>query len=115
VKKIAERFDKHSPELTEAVVAATMAIGKLHVQAHKDDCQYRYALQYIFGAGCLGGETIETGWAETNRIACSTREMAAGYRHDRINDQLGDGNWQKQSNMGEWHARLLMSLYSPEM
>ena len=83
-----------------------MAIGKMHVQAHKEDCQYNYALQYTLGAGCLGGETIETGWAEHNKIATITREMAAGFCHDKINDHVGDDCWQKSANMGEYCRRI---------
>ena len=101
-KKLVERFKVHSPNLTDAAALARIAIGKMHVQAHKDDCQYLYALQYITGAGSLGGETIETGWAETNHIASFTREMGQAFRHDRVNDQFNDCNWQKHVNMGEW-------------
>jgi hypothetical protein len=100
VKKIGERFARHSPELVPAVSIATKAVPKLHVQGHKDDCQYRFALSYIPGAGRFGGETIETDWAELNKLAPSTREMGPGMRKDHINDHLGDINWRRVRNMG---------------
>ena len=101
VKHIETPFAKHSPRLVEAVRNALYAIGKLHVQGHKDDCQYRYSLSYFYGAGRLGGETIETDWAELNRLAPSTREMGPGMRKDVINDHLNDINWRRVKNMGK--------------
>lgn len=103
VKKIAERFGVHSPDLVDAVVAAVFAVPKLHVQGHKEDCQYNYALSYISGAGRFGGETIETTWSELNRIAAAVREMGPGMRKDHINDHLGDINWRKVQNIGAYN------------
>jgi hypothetical protein len=92
VKKIVKRFQKHSPELVNAVTKAIVAVPKLHVQGHKDNCQYQYALPYIFGAGNLGGETIETTWAELNKLVY-LQEVGPVARHDGCNNQLGDINW----------------------
>ena len=100
LKYIVQRFQVHSPQLVDAVTLSRYAVPIFHVQGHKDDCQYRFAPPYMEGTGCFKGETIETTWSETNKLGASTREMAAGNRHDHINDHIGDINWRKARRMG---------------
>ena len=97
---LSDRFCIHSPKLVPAITQAKTAVPKAHIKGHKGDCQYRFALPYIAGAGAFSGETIETDWAETNKLGSSTHKMAAGNRHDHCNDHLGDINWRKQRNIG---------------
>ena len=91
-----------SPELAELVTQAIFAVPKLHCQGHKDDCQYRYSLNYIEHAGRMAGELIETAWAEANNIGPSTREMTPGHWHDMLNDLYDFWNWWKVMQMGKW-------------
>ena len=98
---LVDRFRKHSPKLVDAAARAKTAVPKAHIQGHKDDCQYRFTLMYTPGAGMFGGETIETDWAETNKLGASTHEMAGANRHDHCNDHFGDINWRKQRKIGK--------------
>ena len=98
---LVDHFHKHSPKLVDAIACAKTAVPKAHIQGHKDDCQYRFALTYTPGAGMFGRETIETDWAETNKLGASTREMAGANRHDHCNDHFGDINWRKQWKIGK--------------
>jgi hypothetical protein len=99
IKKIGERFTRHSPELVEMITNAIMALPKFHSHGHKEDCQYQYGLPYIPGAGNLGGETIETSWSVLNKLAF-LREAGPGMRKDALNEHMGDSNWLITSRSG---------------
>lgn len=85
----------NQPELAQAMQRAIFAVPKLHVQGHKDDCQYRYSLNFIEGARRMAGELIETAWAHANKDGPSTCEMNPGHQHDVLNDVYGFWNWLK--------------------
>ena len=86
-KNVARRFSKaFGHELVDLVSQAIFTVLKLHCQGHKDNCQYRFSLNYIEHAGWMAGELIETAWAEANNIRPSMREMTPGHRHDVLND-----------------------------
>lgn len=87
------------PQLRDLVEWTIFAVPKLHIQGHKDDCQYQYLLNYIEGAGCTARELIETSWAEMNNVGPSTRKMNPGHCHDVLNDLYGDWNWRKVKRM----------------
>ena len=96
---IEERFAKNFPDLVEIVSRIEFLVPKLHLQGHKDDCQYRYSLNFADNAGRNHGEGIETGWAARNEEGGSTKEMNHGHRHDTLDDHSGDWNWKKVQRM----------------
>ena len=102
-KKIVKRFSNTfgtSAGVTSLVKEALFAVPKMHVQGHKEDCQYCYSLNYMEHVGRTAGELIETAWAEANNIGPSTREMSPGHRHDVLNDLYDFWNWWKTFGMG---------------
>jgi hypothetical protein len=56
------------------------AIGQFHVHGHKDECLYRWATNYVPGAGVIDGEVMETLWAVLNSVAASTRTASLAHR-----------------------------------
>ncbi|KAF6743234.1 hypothetical protein DFP72DRAFT_828383 [Ephemerocybe angulata] len=78
-----------------------MLVPKMHLSGHKEDCRYRYLLNYQDGAGHLHGEGIEPTWAETKQSGGSTQHMNHGHHHDTINDFHNYWNWQKVRLMRE--------------
>ena len=102
-KKIVKRFSDTfgtSAGMTSLVKEALFAVPKMHVQGHKEDCQYCYSLNYMEHVSRTAGELIETAWAEANNIGPSTREMSPGHRHDVLNDLYDFWNWWKTFGMG---------------
>lgn len=99
-KHLAERFAVHFPDLAEVVKVLRFLIPKLHLRGHKDDCQYKYSLNYTKCCGQTGGELIEGSWSEAKQAGGSTQEMNAGHRHDTLNDLQNDWNWVKNRDMG---------------
>ena len=92
---IVERFQKNFPDLADVVGRIEFLVPKLHLQAHKDDCQYRYSLNFTKNVGRTHGEGIETGWVARNEEGGSTKEMNHGHRHNTLDDHSGDWNWTK--------------------
>lgn len=54
----------------------------------------------LFGAGMTDAEGIERQWANLGPVATTTREMGPGYRHDTLDDHMGNWNWQKIVRLG---------------
>ena len=79
----------------------TFVIPKFHLEAHGEDCKAAFSLNNTTGAARTCGEGIETGWADTNPAALSTREMSLTYRHEVLDDLFGAINWRKIKTMGE--------------
>jgi hypothetical protein len=79
----------------------TGCVPKMHLQGHKDDCQYRYSFNFTPGVGCTCGELIETAWSEGNQTAGSTKEENDGHRHDSLDDFHNYWNWEKAHKMGQ--------------
>ncbi|KAI0037791.1 hypothetical protein FA95DRAFT_1585548 [Auriscalpium vulgare] len=101
-KNFASRMIKHPPErrLPLNEMDIEWAVPKFHLLAHGNDCQTKLNLDLIEWVGRTHGEGVETGWAELNPIALSTREMAFGSRHESLDDILGGINWRKLINIG---------------
>ena|ERR1700738_277236 len=76
------------------------AIGLFHVHGHQDSCLYRFAPNFIKGAGQVDGEILETLWAPLNKIASSTRSMTKAHRQEIIDVHMNDSNWKKLVGMG---------------
>jgi hypothetical protein len=76
-------------------------VPKFHLPAHVEKCQTAFSLNLEVGMGRTDGEAPERGWANTNRISTSTKEMGPGSRRDILDDHFGDWNWKKVCSMGE--------------
>ena len=76
-------------------------VPKFHLPAHIPACQTRYAFMFTPGAGLGDGEAPERGWAVTNPLGPSTREMGPGSRRDVLDYHFGDYNWWKITDLGE--------------
>ncbi|KDQ05612.1 hypothetical protein BOTBODRAFT_78386, partial [Botryobasidium botryosum FD-172 SS1] len=74
-------------------------IPKMHLYAHKEDCQFRFSFNYTDGCGRTDGEAPERGWAELNEHSASTREMNGGHRHEVLDDKVSDINFRKTIDM----------------
>lgn len=97
-----ERLTKHfSPEIVDVARRVTFLIGKLHLRGHKEDCQYRYSLNYTKNCGRVAGEAIEGSWSEAKQAGGSTKEMNHGHRHDALTDYQNDWNFKKIQGLGE--------------
>lgn len=79
-------------------------IRKFHLPAHNASCRYKFSYYWMPGAGMTDGEAPERIWAVLNGLACRTREMAAGHRHDIINDHHSDMNTRRTHDMGTYQA-----------
>ncbi|KAG1907619.1 uncharacterized protein F5891DRAFT_1124520 [Suillus fuscotomentosus] len=82
------------------LVAFMFGIPKFHCPAHEEKCAIPHSLNLMPGIGRTDGEGIEHNWAEMNRVANSTKEMGAGYRHDVLDDHFGHHNWRKYAGLG---------------
>ncbi|TDL14300.1 hypothetical protein BD410DRAFT_734294, partial [Rickenella mellea] len=99
---LVERFAARFPNTKDIIKFVNCLIPKLHLQGHKDDCQYRYSLNYTPGVGRTHGEAIEAGWAESNQTGGSTKEMNEGHREDTLSDFDGDANFLKMQQMSAY-------------
>ena len=73
---------------------------KKHLDGHKENCKYRFSLNYAKGVGRGHGEGIETSWAEAKQSGGSTRQMNHGHRHDVLIDLLNNWNFEKLRGLG---------------
>ena len=77
------------------------AVPRFHICAHGPSCQVTYNFVYMCGAGRTHGEVVETGWADINPCALSTREMSEPSRHETLDDMMGAINWRKVTRIGK--------------
>ncbi|KAJ3550384.1 hypothetical protein NMY22_g526 [Coprinellus aureogranulatus] len=75
-------------------------VPKFHLPAHIPACQTRFAFMFTRGAGLGDGEAPERGWADSNPLGPSTREMGPGTRRDTIDYHFGNYNWLRFIDMG---------------
>lgn len=95
IKRFTTSFSQQVPTATRL----RYGVGKMHIQGHKDNCMYRFSLNYMQCCRRTPGEMVETCWVEGNQTGASTREMNAGHRHDMLDDFHGDWNWRKVQKM----------------
>lgn len=76
-------------------------VPKFHLPGHVIPCRIPFSFNYRCGVGRTDGEGVERGWAETNPLSSSTKEMGPGTRRDTIDCHFSDFNWRKILNMGE--------------
>ncbi|KDR78511.1 hypothetical protein GALMADRAFT_209005 [Galerina marginata CBS 339.88] len=94
-----ERFAKAFPGLSDIVNRIRHFVPKLHIQGHKDDCQYRYSLNFSRWTGRTDGERIESCWSEAKQAGGMTKEMNTGHRQDTLTDFQNDWNWVKAQKL----------------
>ena len=76
------------------------AIGQFHIHGHQDDCLYRWAANYVPGAGVVDGEVLETLWSVLNSVSAATRTASLAHRTEVLDDHMNDNNWKKILNIG---------------
>lgn len=76
------------------------AIGQFHIHGHKDECLYRWATNYVPGAGVVDGEVLETLWAVLNTVSAATRTASLAHRTEILDDHMNDSNWKKMLHIG---------------
>ena len=77
------------------------AIGLFHIHGHKDECLYRFATNYVPGAGVVDGEILETLWSVLNTISAGTRTASLAHRTEILDDHMNDSNWKKMLQIGK--------------
>ncbi|KAF8802880.1 hypothetical protein BYT27DRAFT_7305988 [Phlegmacium glaucopus] len=73
------------------VIDFEKAIGMFHVHGHQDDCLFRFATNFVKGAGMVDGEILETLWSTLNGISPSMR--TATLAHHVLVDDMHDSHW----------------------
>jgi Kyakuja-Dileera-Zisupton transposase len=80
----------------------TTAIGKFHLGAHIQQCFPLHSLNFIFGAGQLDGEILETLWSSLDKVAGFTRLMSQAHWQEVLDDYMADSNQKKSVTTGKW-------------
>ncbi|KAF7368983.1 hypothetical protein MVEN_00224700 [Mycena venus] len=93
--KLLARIKDSFPEMLSVFERIEGVIGKMHILNHQERCMFAFNLNFLFCVGLTTGELIETGWAEHNLTAGSTKEMNNGHRHDVIDGTCDHWNWGK--------------------
>ncbi|KAF7335063.1 hypothetical protein MVEN_02256800 [Mycena venus] len=93
--KLLARIKDSFPEMLSVFERIEGVIGKMHILNHQERCMFAFNLNFLFCVGLTTGELIETGWAEHNLTAGSTKEMNDGHRHDVIDGTCDHWNWGK--------------------
>ncbi|KAG6849215.1 hypothetical protein H0H93_010409 [Arthromyces matolae] len=82
-------------------------VPKFHLPAHVLPCRSNFSFNYGLHVGRTDGEAPERGWANSNPLASSTKEMGPGSRRDTLDSHFADGNWRKTIAMGRHLLRKL--------
>ncbi|KAF8810584.1 hypothetical protein BYT27DRAFT_7280526, partial [Phlegmacium glaucopus] len=83
------------------VIDFEKAIGMFHVHGHQDDCLFRFATNFMKGAGMVDGEILETLWSTLNGISPSMRTATLAHRSEVLDDHMNDSNWKKIVSISE--------------
>ncbi|KAK0431313.1 hypothetical protein EV421DRAFT_1893382 [Armillaria borealis] len=70
-------------------------VPKFHLPTHILLCRDNFSFNFSSKVGHTDGEALECGWAATNALASSTKEMGPGSHRDTLDDHFGDYNWRK--------------------
>jgi len=89
-----------------------IVIPKFHLYGHARLCQLKFNLSFTKGAGRVTGEMIESGWAQSNPIALSTRENGPFARRAALDDHWGAENWRKLRRLREFRRTLTVLLHA---
>ncbi|KAK0435653.1 hypothetical protein EV421DRAFT_1892517 [Armillaria borealis] len=76
-------------------------VPKFHLPAHILKCRDNFSFNFSAKVGRTDGEAPERGWAATNALAASTKEMGPGARRDTLDNHFGDYNWRKIITLAE--------------
>ncbi|KAJ7265087.1 hypothetical protein C8J57DRAFT_1622132 [Mycena rebaudengoi] len=92
----------------------TFLVPKFHLPAHIEACNLLFSFNLMRGVGQTDGEAPERGWANTNPLAGSTKEMGPGSRRDHLDDHFNDWNHKKIVGFGRLMLRKMREAV-PEM
>ncbi|KAJ6575811.1 hypothetical protein B0H10DRAFT_1837609 [Mycena sp. CBHHK59/15] len=103
-KNIWRRLAKYGPKLVERGFkhGYVWLIPKFHLPAHIEACNILYSFNLTPFVGQTDGEAPERGWANTNPLANSTKEMGPGVRCDALDDHFNDWNHKKILGLGKY-------------
>ncbi|KAI0693053.1 hypothetical protein C8T65DRAFT_586112, partial [Cerioporus squamosus] len=109
LKNILDRWDQGGlpPHLKPIVEKLQVLLPQLHMVAHREWCQTKFAVCYTPGARHTDGEAVEPLWASHNQAGRSTQKMNGGARHDALNNMFSFWNWLKHETIGKYLARKL--------
>ncbi|KDQ05717.1 hypothetical protein BOTBODRAFT_77692, partial [Botryobasidium botryosum FD-172 SS1] len=95
-RRLPQRFPERFPHILPSHLdRIEFYIPKMHLLAHREDCQYLYSLNFNPSTGRVDGEGIERTWSDMNESATSTREMNAGHRHEVLEDHMDEVGFKK--------------------
>ena len=77
-------------------------VPKFHLAAHIEGCADRFSFNWTKDVERTCGESVESNWASLNGLATSSREMGFGHQRDTLIDAMGDWNWRKAVNEGNF-------------
>ncbi|KAJ6499776.1 hypothetical protein DFH09DRAFT_1336417 [Mycena vulgaris] len=92
---------KNEALILNGVEYMTFLVPKFHLPAHIEACNLRFSFNLTRYVGWTDGEAPERGWANTNPLASSTKEMGPGSRRDTLNDHFNDWNYKKIIGLGK--------------
>ncbi|KAJ7813492.1 hypothetical protein B0H13DRAFT_1925396 [Mycena leptocephala] len=103
-KNIWRRLVKYGPQLQQRGFKRgwVWLIPKFHLPAHIEACNILYSFNLTPFVGQTDGEAPERGWANTNPLANSTKEMGPGARRDALDDHFNDWNHKKILGLGKY-------------
>ena len=99
-KKLLERIERNDMLSIADHIVLIHAIGLFHIHGHKNDCLYRWATNYVPGAGVVDGEVLETLWSVLNTVSAATRTASLAHRTEILDDHMNDSNWKKMLHIG---------------
>jgi hypothetical protein len=105
-KKLLERITNNEMLSIEEHITIFHAIGLFHIHGHKNDCLYRWATNYVPGAGVVDGEVLETLWSVLNTVSAATRTASLAHRTEILDDHMNDSNWKKMLHIGNQSTSL---------
>ncbi|KAJ6610580.1 hypothetical protein B0H10DRAFT_1883358 [Mycena sp. CBHHK59/15] len=79
----------------------TFLVPKFHRPAHIESCNLRFSFNLTRDVGQTDGEAPEHGWADSNPLASSTKEMGPGARRDALDAHFNDWNHKKIIDFGK--------------
>jgi hypothetical protein len=88
-----ERIERNNKLSIAEHIELVHAIGLFHIHGHKNDCLYRWATNYVPGAGVIDGEVLETLWSVLNTVSAATRTASLAH--------MNDSNWKKMLHIGD--------------
>lgn len=87
-------------------------VPKFHLPAHVAPCCTQFSFNLTKDVGCTDGEAPECGWAESNALAPSTKEMGLSSCCDTLDFHFGDANYKKVIGMGMVHYHISIFRFS---